>query len=188
MKYSAFLATCGAALAAASPILQDRRLYIKTDIVVEWITVTVTEGQVATVFNRPNGRPRVKATTTTVAAPSSTSAPPPPPPPPSSTSIAEPVVQPSPEPSPEPAPSPSPEPQPQPQPQPVVNAPAPSADPAPATPSQVETTQPSGYSGTALHHHNVHRANHSASDLVWDDGIASSAKVLAERCEFKHDV
>lgn len=184
MKYSAFLAGCGAVMAAASPILQDRKLYIKTDVVVEWITVTVTEGDVATVFRRPQ---RVKPTTTSIApAPSSTSVAPPPPPPPSSTTPVV-VIQPTPTPTPSPKASPQPEVESNP---PVVKVPQSSsaaAPPPPAATKPVEVAQPTDYTSTALHHHNVHRFNHSAGALEWSDQHAGYAKTLAERCVFEHD-
>lgn len=191
MKSSAFIAACGAILAAASPILQDRRLYIKTDVVVEWVTVTVTEGDTATVFRRPGSHRPKTTTTSSVAEPSTTSVAPPPPPPPSTTS--EPVVEPTPtpEPTPEPAPAPEPTPEPAPvveSPQPVVEAVKTSAEPAPApVASQPAAAAPSDYISTALYHHNVHRFNHSADALEWSDEHAGFAQTLADRCKFAHD-
>jgi uncharacterized protein YkwD len=44
------------------------------------------------------------------------------------------------------------------------------------------------YVSTALYHHNVHRANHSASDLSWDDSLASYALNTAQTCVFAHDM
>ncbi|KAL2126061.1 hypothetical protein VTI74DRAFT_1836 [Chaetomium olivicolor] len=197
MKSSAFLAACGAILATASPILQDRRVFVKTDIVVEWVTITVTEGDTATtVFRRPGPRPK-PTTTTTLAAPSSTStsvAPPPPPPPPST---SEPAVQTPPAPTPESSPAPSPEvkaaPSPDPAPAVIVPSPQPTTSAAPApqpTPTKADESaaQPSDYISTALYHHNVHRFNHSATALEWSDEHAGYAKTLAERCVFAHDV
>jgi uncharacterized protein YkwD len=180
MKSSVFLASCGAILAAASPILQDRKLYVKTDVVVEWVTVTVTEGETSTVFRRPSPRP----TTTTT-----TSSPPPPPPPPSSTSEA--VVEAAADPSPSPDPTPEPAPVVQ-SPEPQVHAVQPSSEPAPApapSPSstKAQTAEPTDYASTAVYHHNVHRFNHSANALEWSDEHAGYAKTLAERCVFEHD-
>ncbi|KAH6855410.1 CAP domain-containing protein [Chaetomium sp. MPI-CAGE-AT-0009] len=200
MKSSVFLATCGAILAAASPILQGRKLYIKTDVVTEWVTVTVTDGDTSTTFRRPSPRPQ-PTTTTTPAEPSTTTLPPPPPPPASSPepvveAASQPTSKPEPQPSPKPTPvvkpavpSPDPAPAPAPSPDPAP-APAPSPDPAPApapSPTKDETTKPSDYSSTAVYHHNVHRFNHSANALQWDDEIAGYAKTLAERCVFEHD-
>ena len=189
MKYSAFLAGCCAVLAVASPILQDRRVYIKTDVVVEWITVTVTDGDTATVFRRPSPRPRT--TTTTIApVPSSTSVAPAPAPP---TSTPVPVVQPAPEPTVEAAPvvespapvveSPAPVVE---SPAPVVEAPKASSTPATST-AQAAVAQPSDYTSAALYHHNVHRFNHSAGALEWSAEHAGFAQTLAETCVFAHD-
>ena len=75
MKYSAFLAACGAVLAASSPILQERRYVYTTTTVVEWVTVTVTEGDASEptlFFHRPHNRPKPK-TTKLPAPPASTS-------------------------------------------------------------------------------------------------------------------
>ncbi|SPQ19865.1 5c7548f3-fa18-4774-90c6-780829676d14 [Thermothielavioides terrestris] len=183
MKSSALLAACSALLAAASPILQGRRLYISTDVVTEWVTVTVTEGDTSTAFSRPV--PHTKATTTTsIPEPSTTSvAPPPPPPPPTSTSA--PVIQAAPQPTQQPSPSPQAA-------DPQVQAAQPSSDtpapaPAPSTTTQASAAQPSDYTSTALYHHNVHRFNHSANALVWSDEHAQYAQTLAERCVFEHD-
>jgi uncharacterized protein YkwD len=196
MKSSIFLATCGAILAVASPILQGRKVYVKTDVVTEWVTVTVTDGDTSTTFRRPNPRPKA-TTTTTPAEPSSTALPPPPPPPPAST--PEPVVEAASKPTSTPEPKPTPKPSPKVAP--VVESPKPaepSPDPAPKpdpepkpapapSPTKDETAQPSDYSSTAVYHHNVHRFNHSASAVEWDDEIAGHAKTLAERCVFEHD-
>lgn len=38
-----------------------------------------------------------------------------------------------------------------------------------------------------LSHHNVHRANHSAPDLLWDEDLASYAAITAKTCNFAHD-
>ncbi|KAK4177309.1 CAP domain-containing protein [Triangularia setosa] len=203
MKSSAMLAACGAILAAASPILQERRLIVHSKVVIEWVTVTVTEGETPTpsVFSAAR-RPAQRTTTTTIATTTS-AAPPPPPPSPAapSTSVApEPVVVVEPAPQPEPttqapppvveAPAPVIE-----APAPVVEAPAPVVEapapvvstPAPA-PVKVETPAVSDdYQKAVLESHNVHRFNHSAGALEWGQQYADSAKVLAERCKFEHD-
>ena len=45
----------------------------------------------------------------------------------------------------------------------------------------------SGYSATVVAHHNAHRANHSAPEIVWDDGLAATAQKIAESCIYAHD-
>jgi uncharacterized protein YkwD len=45
----------------------------------------------------------------------------------------------------------------------------------------------SSYAAAAVQHHNTHRQAHSAADVTWDDGLASNAAVLANRCVFEHD-
>jgi outer membrane biosynthesis protein TonB len=189
MKSSAFLALCGGILATASPLLQARKLYTKTDVVVEWVTVTVTDGESSTTFQRPKAH-HTPTTMTIIPAPSTTSVAPPPPATTSSTSKV--VVQPPPQPTPEPSPEPST------QAAPVVQSPpsvvqvakvstsaAPS--PAPAKTSSASVAQPSDFQSTALYHHNVHRFNHSAGALEWSDEHAQYAETLAKTCVFEHD-
>ncbi|KAF2167519.1 hypothetical protein M409DRAFT_36574 [Zasmidium cellare ATCC 36951] len=43
------------------------------------------------------------------------------------------------------------------------------------------------YVASALKAHNVHRQNHSASDLVWDDTLANAAQEWAQVCTFAHN-
>lgn len=191
MKSSAFIAACGAMLCAASPILQGRKLYVETDTVIEWVTVTVTEGAIPTTFRRPVPPP--EPTTT-----SQTPPPPPPPPPPSTEVVVEQAPEPTPEPTftppppvvkaPEPKPDPEPKSDPAPAPAPTPDpkpAPAPKPEPTPSKPADV--AQPSDYISAALYHHNVHRFNHSADALEWSAEHAGYAKQLAETCKFAHD-
>lgn len=70
---------------------------------------------------------------------------------------------------------------PKPKPSEVVNAPAP-AQPAPVY-------VPNGsMKDAALYHHNVHRSNHSAPAMTWNDKIAASAQEAADSCVFKHQM
>ena len=70
---------------------------------------------------------------------------------------------------------------------PASSAPASSA-PAPSAPaSSASGAEPTSYSGIAVLHHNIHRANHSAPDLAWDDGLASTAGEIAASCVYAHD-
>lgn len=59
---------------------------------------------------------------------------------------------------------------------------------ASTTSAAAAAASPTDFEGIALYHHNVHRANGSASDLTYDTTIAGYAATLAERCEFEHDV
>ncbi|KAK4500858.1 hypothetical protein PRZ48_009050 [Zasmidium cellare] len=43
------------------------------------------------------------------------------------------------------------------------------------------------YVASALKAHNVHRQNHSACDLVWDDTLANAANDWAQVCTFAHN-
>jgi uncharacterized protein YkwD len=67
---------------------------------------------------------------------------------------------------------------------------------ATATKAVVEDTSDSSdnlslkgdYSTVMTNYHNIHRSNHSVSDVTWDSGLAASALVLANRCKFEHDM
>ncbi|KAI9813974.1 MAG: hypothetical protein M1827_003438 [Pycnora praestabilis] len=66
-----------------------------------------------------------------------------------------------------------------------------SSTPAAASAASTSISAPAAsgtdYVSQALYHHNVHRANHSASDLTWDDGLASIAAGTAASCVYAHD-
>lgn len=36
--------------------------------------------------------------------------------------------------------------------------------------------------------HNLHRANHSAPNMTWGTGLATSAKIVAQSCNFAHNM
>ena len=42
------------------------------------------------------------------------------------------------------------------------------------------------YQAAVLFHHNAARANHNAAPLSWDSSCESNARVAASRCDFKH--
>ncbi|KAI0600667.1 CAP domain-containing protein [Biscogniauxia sp. FL1348] len=73
-----------------------------------------------------------------------------------------------------------------------------SPSPSPSPVSQTSTAaaveaQPSepasdDFSGSAVYHHNIHRANHSAVAVTWDDEIAGYAQLTADTCKFAHDM
>lgn len=84
----------------------------------------------------------------------------------------------------------------------TVTEAAPTTTEAPATwepaPTKTKTTEASppaytsaapasGYQGLVMHHHNIHRANHSASNLEWDAGLASTAQKIANLCVYAHN-
>ncbi|KAL3467644.1 CAP domain-containing protein [Aspergillus heterothallicus] len=54
-----------------------------------------------------------------------------------------------------------------------------------ATQSAEPTTN--SYQGTVLFSHNVHRANHSSTDLTWSSDLEASAQALAAACVYQHD-
>ena len=53
-------------------------------------------------------------------------------------------------------------------------APAPTASPAPGS---------AAWKNEILNAHNLHRANHSDSPLVWANGLAQAAQLVAARCD-----
>ena len=44
------------------------------------------------------------------------------------------------------------------------------------------------YSNLVIVHHNIHRSNHSASPLTYDEGLASTAAKIAATCNFEHQM
>lgn len=181
MRSSIVLTGLCAALAIASPVRnQLKKKALVTDIVTEIVYVTVTDG----VTPRPNKTVVISKTKFIEFVPSSSSSStrststPPPPPPPTTTSTPPPPPPPTTTPVVVvPAPTPVPE---------VASVAAPTVAPAPQV--QVQAPSSGDYISTALYHHNVHRANHSASALSWDGELASYALKTAQTCVFAHDM
>jgi uncharacterized protein YkwD len=71
-----------------------------------------------------------------------------------------------------------------------VNTPVntPSYKPTTTATEAASVTSSSTYQETVLAHHNVHRANHSASALVWDSELESAAAEVAASCNYAHNV
>ena len=55
-------------------------------------------------------------------------------------------------------------------------------------PSQQPTPVDTGYEATALFHHNLHRRNHSAPDVIWSANLRGTAKKIADGCVYAHDM
>jgi hypothetical protein len=75
--------------------------------------------------------------------------------------------------------------------------PAPTSYDAPKAYSETPTStkaasssnaKPTGYQGMVLHHHNIHRQNHSAPDLAWSDSLAATAQKIGETCIYAHNM
>jgi hypothetical protein len=75
--------------------------------------------------------------------------------------------------------------------------PAPTSYDAPKSYSEAPTStrassssnaKPTGYQGMVLHHHNIHRQNHSAPDLAWSDALAATAQKIGETCVYAHSM
>ncbi|KZF20631.1 PR-1-like protein [Xylona heveae TC161] len=56
-----------------------------------------------------------------------------------------------------------------------------------ATVDAVSGSSPSDYASTVLYHHNVHRANHTVSDLQYNDTLADIASQIASSCVYAHN-
>lgn len=179
MKSSLYLVAAGAVLATAGPL--DKRA-MKVEWVTDVVTVTVTADPVTPTAFVENSKPK---------APETTSAAPPPPPP------AKPAPKPSPKPAPKPAPKPvaaaaAEKPKPPP-PSPKVETPkakpvviqTPSTPPPSSSPSAPGASN--DYQRVVLEQHNLHRSNHSASALSWDNGLAQQAQAWAQGCVFEHN-
>jgi hypothetical protein len=52
--------------------------------------------------------------------------------------------------------------------------------------SSASGAKPTDYPGFVEFHHNVHRANHSAPDLVWNDTLAATAEKIGKTCSYEH--
>ncbi|KAI1486999.1 CAP domain-containing protein [Biscogniauxia mediterranea] len=76
--------------------------------------------------------------------------------------------------------------------QPTTESPSPSPVSSTSTSAAVdaEPSEPASddFSGSAVYHHNIHRANHSAVAVTWDDEIAGYAQLTADTCNFAHDM
>ncbi|KAK0909015.1 hypothetical protein LTR91_016139 [Friedmanniomyces endolithicus] len=66
-------------------------------------------------------------------------------------------------------------------------APSSSAAPASTSPLSVFPPAPTGYNDLVKYHHNIHRSNHSVADIEWDDGLASTAAIIAAGCWYAHN-
>ncbi|GAB1314715.1 hypothetical protein MFIFM68171_04925 [Madurella fahalii] len=53
------------------------------------------------------------------------------------------------------------------------------------TVQDVAAVEPTDYPSTALFHHNIHRANHSANPLDWNDTLAGFAQTLVDTCQYQ---
>ncbi|UKZ95012.1 uncharacterized protein TrAFT101_009861 [Trichoderma asperellum] len=200
---SAFLLATGAILAAAMPL--DKRA-LETQWVTDIVTVTVTVDPSAPssaggVFVQavssqpaaaPTPQPQAPAPKPVYVPVSSPKPAPPPPSPapaaPETTTVIVPAVQ-APKASPEVAVQASPKPSPKPSPSPVAASPKPAASsPAASSSSSSSSSGATDYQSAMLNEHNIHRANHSAPALEWDDQLAGFAQITASGCVFAHDM
>ncbi|KAF2454494.1 CAP domain-containing protein [Lineolata rhizophorae] len=192
MRPSAIASIAFAAAALAGPVA-------KRDMVTDWTYVTVTK------FVTPGVDPTPAPTEDAGSANSPGSffempwinrhsqpaAEPTPSPSPSSSPSSSPSPSPEPEPSSEPAPESEPEPEPtSAAPEPTSVAPASTTatpEPEPAATETPSESDGDDYISQCLNHHNAHRSNHSAADLVWDEGLAATAMKIAQSCVYDHD-
>lgn len=69
----------------------------------------------------------------------------------------------------------------------TYEAPSSSAEPTKAAASSASNAKPTDYQGFVLHHHNLHRSNHSADPLEWDDQLAETAQNIGNTCRYEHN-
>ncbi|EEA23237.1 hypothetical protein TMatcc_002096 [Talaromyces marneffei ATCC 18224] len=182
MKGSLFVGALCVLGAAASPL--NKRVLV-TDIEVTVVTVTVTETPGAATTSVPASTISVAATTNPVAAAANVNTDFPLPPW-TETETETAIVVPSSTPSTPTFVAPEP----------TIVAPEPSITADPTT-AVVETTStstsvtPAGtdaaYQAKILDSHNIHRSNHSAPALAWNETLAQSALALASTCDYHHD-
>jgi uncharacterized protein YkwD len=200
MKSSIFLAATGAMLAMAGPV-DLRKRAMATEWEIEVVTVTVTAGSVPSgaVFlessqQEPEPQPEPEPTPEPNPEPAPAPEPEPQPEPaPAPEPVPEPqpiveapkIKKPEPVPQPKPKPQPKPEPVPEPETTTLVQKPKPTEDAGAGNGGQVDVS--GDFKSTVLKHHNLHRMNHSAPALQWDDQLAGWAKQLADTCVFEHD-
>lgn len=67
------------------------------------------------------------------------------------------------------------------------SAPRPSAPSSSAPAPTQDTSGLSDYAAPLLTQHNIHRQNHSAAALTWDDNLAAIAAQIASSCVYAHD-
>jgi uncharacterized protein YkwD len=53
--------------------------------------------------------------------------------------------------------------------------------------SVVPSSTGDAYQSMLLDSHNIHRSNHSAPALTWNETLAESASALANLCDYHHD-
>jgi hypothetical protein len=71
---------------------------------------------------------------------------------------------------------------------PATSPSSPASSPTSSPPRSAPASAPTDYSEKVILHHNVHRANHSAPDVAWDDNLAASAQQVADSCVYAHNV
>jgi cytoskeletal protein RodZ len=188
MKSSIFLTGLGAALAVAGPVRIEKRL-ITTDVVVEWVTVTVTDVEQETESASRTLRhhfspgahsyPPAKVTTTSVA------------------EVVTPTVEPTtstvePEPTTttttEEAVATTSEAVITMQAEAVTTTSAVATQAVASTTAAAAAAAPTDFISTSLYNHNVHRFNNSVGAVTWGQTYADSALVLAKTCKWGHNV
>lgn len=54
--------------------------------------------------------------------------------------------------------------------------------------SSASGSDPTSYSDIVVYHHNLHRANHSATDIQFNQSLADTAMKIAQTCQYKHQM
>jgi len=166
-----------AALALSSP-LNKRQVFtdLKIVTVTEWVTagaVTADAYAASTTTYHHYRRPNEPASSSAAPAPVST---------PASSSEAPAPVAPAPAPSTAAAELATSAPPP-----PASSSPTASTAALPASSAAPASTGGDTYQNDVLNSHNIHRSNHSAPALTWDDNLASIAAQIASSCIYAHN-
>lgn len=176
MKATLIISSALVALAAAKPILEEKR-YLVTEVVQETATVTITASRGWRNWGRPSDTAsnvvsvistRSSSIISSSSSKSSTT--------PQSTTTTVVVVTTSASPSSSsrvPTPSSS------------VAASSNSATPQPS--QSVGSGSVSSYADPIISQHNIHRYNHSAPDIQWNTTLANTAMKIAQSCVYAHN-
>lgn len=60
------------------------------------------------------------------------------------------------------------------------------AAPSSAPASSASYSKPTDYAGIVVHHHNIHRFNHSSPAVAWNQSLADTAQKIGESCSYEH--
>lgn len=158
--------------ALASPVVEVKR-YLVTEVVMETATITVTASSTGRSWSKWTGKHGPPGASNTLSVIDTTSSIPIVSVPTTSQAAVPTTLSTSTIPSTSEAP---------------VPAPSSSSSTAPAAqPSSDTSAGLSSYAQPIIDQHNLHRRNHSAVDIAWNQTLANIAQQIAESCDYKHN-